>query len=287
MNEHLSPAIFALLLAPSLTACVGTTGGGIVDFDAYASGPPNASGAPGSEHAYVFESPYTGYTITLTTATLQIGAVYLDAAPCSGSSATLPCVNQNAATVAQVNGGVAGAYGVQTSGVLVDTLSPDPQPFVAGGSGIIQQAESAEVWLSSGAEVMAIDDLGDASPIAQVAGTAAKDGQTYPFTATVSIGQNRLIPAANPALPGENPICDQRIVRPICLPKSPPVEPEPGVSLRVQVDPRGWFDNVDFSALAGPPYQIPDTNNDVTGQNLFQGIESSSGVYTFTFQRAP
>jgi len=284
MNKHMNRGLFPLLLAPLLTACVGTTGSGIVDFDAYASGPASASGAPGSAHSFVFESPYTGYTITLTTATLQIGAVYLDSAPCSGSSAVLPCVNQNAATVAQVNGGVSGAYGVQTSGVLLDALSPDPQPFVTGGSGILQQAQSAEVWLSSGAEVMAIDDLSDASPIAQVAGTAEKDGQAYPFTGTVTIGQNRLLPAANPALPGANPICDQRIVRPICLPKSPPVEPEPGVSLHVQVDPRGWFNNVDFSRLAGPPYQIPDDNNDVTGQNFFQGIESSSGVYTFRFE---
>ena len=116
-------------------------------------------GSPRQLHSYTFLSPYTGYTITLTTATLQIGAVYLDAAPCSGSSAIPPCVDQNAATVAQVNGGVERRLrGRRSSGVLVDALSPDPQPFAGPGSGIIQQAQSAEVWLSSGAEVMAIDD---------------------------------------------------------------------------------------------------------------------------------
>ena len=94
----------------------------------------------------------------------------------------------------------------------------------------------------------AIDDTMMAAPtIAEVAGTAEKDGETYTFTATVTIGQNRLLPASNPALPGLDPICDQRIVRPICL--TPPLEPEPGTSFHVEVDPKGWFNNVDFSVL--------------------------------------
>jgi hypothetical protein len=285
MKKHLSPFLF-LCFGPLLTACVGTTGGGLVDFDAYASGPTDASGAPGAAHSYVFQSPYTRYTITLTKATLQIGAVYLDASPCSGSSEILPCVDQNAATVAQVNGGVLGAYGAsQTSGVLLDTLSADPQPFATGGSGIIQQALSAEVWLSAGTVAMAIDDVTDASVIADIEGKAEKDGTTIVFSATVTISQNRLLPITNPALPGLNPICEQRIVRPICL--TPPVEPEAGTSFHVQVDPKGWFDNVDFSlanVAPGATYQIPDDNDDVNGHNLLQGIESSSGVYSFTFQ---
>jgi hypothetical protein len=285
MSKQVNPIPLPALLAPLLTACVGTTGSGIVDFAAYASGPADASGAPGATHAYVFESPYTGYTITLHTATLQIGAIYLDATPCTGGSDVPPCVDQSAATVAQVTGGVASGSGTQTSGLLLDVLSPDRQPFSSPGSGIVQQARSAEVWLSSGAEVMAIDDLNATSLIAEVAGSAEKDGRTYPFTGTVTIGQNRLLPASNPAEPGLNPICDKRIVRPICLPSNPPVEPQPGVSLHVQVDPRSWFDNVEFSRLTGPSYQIPDDNDDVNGHNFFQGIETISGVYSFTFQK--
>jgi hypothetical protein len=285
MKTFVKSALLPVLLAPLLTACVGTTGSGLVDFNAYASGPPDAEGAPNGTHSYVFESPYTGYTITLTTATLQIGAVYLDAAPCSGSSATPPCVNENAASVGQVNGSVTGAYGIETAGVLVDTLSPDPQPFATAGSGIIQQAQSAEVWLANADPnnlIDGIDDVSYAPIIATVAGTAEKDGASYPFTGTVTIGANRLLPVSNSALPGLNPICQRRIVRPICLPKTPPVEPEAGTSLHVEVDPRGWFNNVEFSTLMGT--QIPDDNNDVNGNNFFQGLESSSGVYSFTFQ---
>ncbi len=123
-----------------------------------------------------------------------------------------------------------------------------------------------------------------APTIAEVAGTAEKDGETYAFTATVTIGENRVVTASNPALPGQNPICYQRIVRPICL--TPPIEPEPGTAFHVRVDPKGWFNNVNFSLLgvSGGSYQIPDTNNDVTGHDFFQGLESSSGVYSFTFQ---
>jgi hypothetical protein len=261
---------------------VGTTGSGIVDFDAYASGPPDATGTPGSEHAYAFASPYTGYAITLRTATLQIGAVYLDATPCTGSSDVPACVDQDAETIAQVNGGVQGAFGVETSGVLLDALSPDPQAFATGGTGIVQPARSAEVWLVA-PDGMAdpIDDPANDAVIATASGTAEKDGHAYPFTASVSIGANRMLPAENPALPGENPICLQRIVRPICL--SPALEPEPGTALRVGVDPKGWFDNVDFSRLGPSGGVIPDSNDDVNGHNLFQGLESSSGVYTFSF----
>lgn len=285
MKNHVSSGLLLLLLAPLMTACVGTTGSGLVDFDAYASGPPDATGAAGSAHSYTFLSPYTGYTITLTTATLQIGAVYLDAAPCNGLSAILACVNEEASTVAQVNGGATGAYGIQTTGLLLDVLSPDPQPFPVQGSGIIQQAQSAEVWLATADanSTDGIDDVNNAPTIATVEGTAEKDGTSYPFTGTVTIGANRVIPAANPALPGLNPICAQRIVRPICL--TPPLQPEPDTSLHVEVDPRGWFNNVNFSTLAGPaPYQIPDNNNDVNGHNFFQGLESAGGVYSFTFQ---
>jgi hypothetical protein len=292
MKSPVHPAVLALLSAPLLGACVGTTGGEVVDFSAYAAGPSDATGAPGTKHAYAFHSPYTGYDITLSTATLQIGAVYLDAAPCTGGSGVPSCVNESAQTVAQVSGGVAGAYGQAMSGVLLDALSPDPQPFASGGTGIVQPgaaARSAEVWLAvPDGTTDAIDDTGAGATVATIEGQAERGGQVYPFSATVTIGQNRAIPASNPALPGANPICQQRIVRPICL--TPAIQPA-ATSLHVQVDPKAWFNNVDFSLLAeegqSSHYTIPDDDDDVTGNNLFQGIESSTGVYSFSFQVQP
>jgi hypothetical protein len=285
MRKHLVATV-AIVASPALGGCVGTTGSGLVDFDAFASGPSDASGAPGTKHAYTFLSPYTGYTITLETAMLQIGAVYLDATPCNGSSEVTSCVDQNAETVAQVNGGELGAYGVPMSGVLVDALSPEPQSFIGQGSGIVQAAGSAEVWLVSPDQMMdGIDDVNNATAIATIAGTATKDGESWPFTASVSIGQNRELPAQNPALPGQNPICLQRIVKPICL--SPALSPAPSTSLNVTVDPKAWFNDVHFSELGASGGAIPDSNDDANGRDLFKGIKQSSGVYAFSFQAAP
>jgi hypothetical protein len=62
----------------------------------------------------------------------------------------------------------------------------------------------------------------------------------------------------------------------------------PGTSLHVEVDPRHWFDNIDFSKLdmsMGAPYQIPDTNADPNGASLFQALASSAGVYAFSFEK--
>jgi hypothetical protein len=272
--------------APLVSACVGTTGGDLVDFNAVASGPPSASGSPGGKHSFEFET-VGGYEVTLTKAKLQIGAVYLLGTPCAGSSAPTTCGDPTVTAVAQVNGGVDEGYGVLRSGVDVDALSPDAQAFDSQGTGIEDPglpAQSAMVWLSGGVQGMAIysDDPVD---IAEVAGTAVKDGKSYLFNGTVTINsQNRGMQGTN-AEPGLNPLCLQRIVAPICLDR--PLTPTPGKRLHVEVDPRHWFDNVDFSKLTvipGVPAAIPDDNTDPNGRNLFQSIESSTGVYSFTFE---
>jgi hypothetical protein len=277
-------------LSALLPACVGSTGGSIVDFGASASGPPGTSGPPGGPHSFAFDLDDTsGYHITLTQATLQIGAVYLDASPCLGSSAPTSCGDPSVTAVAQVNGGVVGAYGTTLqSGVSVDVLSPDPQPFNSQGSGIDvpgEPAQSAQVWLSSGAVAMAIY-ADDPANLVQVAGTAEKDGQSYLFGGTVTINSSNRGMSGTSAEPGVDPLCLQRIAAPVCL--SAPLTPVNG-TLQVTVDPRPWFNNIDFSQLAAtagatPPYQIPDTNSDPNGKNFLQGIEASSGVYAFSFE---
>jgi len=77
-------------------------------------------------------------------------------------------------------------------------------------------------------------------------GTATRDGQTYSFGAIVTINDNRLPAVTNPAAPGENPICKERIIQlaPIGI------QFTGGGTLTVTVDPRGWFnENIDFSTL--------------------------------------
>ena len=285
-----------LLVVPLIASCVGTTGSGLVDFSAFASGPS------GIHPAFELDSTLTGYSITLDQATMHIGAVYLDSSPCSGGSEYTSCINP-AGAVAQVTGSVD-----------LNVLSPDPQPFSVGGTGIIQQALSGEIWLTGGDVNIAQDD----TAIVCVAGTATKNGATYPFVGQVTISaSNRAIPDSDPAQPGLSPICKERIVAPICL--SPAVEPVAGASLHLEVKPMNWFNNVDFSQLALAPYPyytsptslycdfgtvtgaryvIPDArtgalapvgadagpSGGLNGNDFFQSIESSYGVYSFAFE---
>jgi hypothetical protein len=248
----------------ALPACLGTTGSAIVSFPVQAAGPADAvDGQP-----LAFDTG-RGWHVELTKATLHIGAVYLDqTVPLSGAQDT-SCILE-------------GIYsGQETSSLDVNVLSPAPQAFPAPGNGTSDLAVAGEVWLTGG-DVNASDD---STIIVDVAGTASQSGTSYPFTASVTIGSNRAVASNNPALPGANPICKQRIVAPVPI----DVAPSSSGTLLVRVDPRGWFGDVDFSqmeetATSPPAYVIPDDDTTQPGTALFDGIHASTGVYTFAWQ---
>ena len=262
----------ALALLTTTSSCIGTTGGGLVSFPAYASGP---QGINRSESFHLG----SGFDVALATAKMHIGAIYVNTAPPSTGSQNSSCVNPGQ-YVAEV-----------ASAVDVDLLSDAPQPFSASGDGTADVAESAELWLTGGD----INSSADSTVIVSLQGIATRNGNSYPFRATVTISNNRAIPVSNPALPGQNPICRQRIVSGI------PVNLRvfEGGTLRLRIDPRGWFNNVDFSKL-DPDTQnpsgflIPDSNSsgtagEVAGRGLFTGIRtgvlpSGASVYSITFE---
>ena len=259
-------ALLACLLASA--ACVNTTGGALITFNAAAAGPADAvAGQP-----LTFTMP-SGYAVTLTEARLHIGAVYLNLSqPLSGAQAT-SCV-------------LPGVYdGEVTTGLDVDVLDPTPQPFPAPGLGTAGNAVTGEVWLTGSGDVNAISDP---TVIAQVTGTATKDGVDYPFTGSITISDNRLVPPATPALPAANPPCKQRIVSPIPV----DITLAPGGSLLVRVDPRAWFLNygVDFASLTqvatDPPlYQIQDSSDATPDLAFYNGVRSRLGVFTFEWRQ--
>jgi hypothetical protein len=249
-----------LVLGLVVAGCGGTTGSALVSFDAVASGPLDANG-----EALSFTTG-VGAQVTLTHALLRFGAVYLNqSVPLSGA-ASGPCISPGIY--------VAEAFGPMT----VDLLSPRPVPFPTRGEGTETRAKTAEVWLTGGD----VNADADSTVIVDVAGTAQQGGQTYPFTAAVTIGSNRKANVTSPAFPGSSPICHQRIVTPILV----DLTPTEGGTLSLRIDPRPMFNAVDFSTLAGPPYRIPD---DATGAGgaLFRGLVSSSGVYTLAWSSAP
>lgn len=258
-------ALFVGGCALLFMGCGGSTGSGLVTFSGFVSGPSEASGGPLS-----FTSG-SGAAITLTRARMRIGAVYLNQTVASSGAAAEACV-------------APGAYVAEIFGPLdVDLLSSAAVTFPFEGEGTQTQAKTAEVWLTDG-DVNASED---STVILDVAGTAEQAGETYPFSANVSIGSNRQPRVSNPALPSANPICHQRIVTPIQV----DITPTDGGMLALVIDPRRMFDGVDFSQLtkvSDEPlaYEIPDTSAGPGGA-LFKGMRSNAGVYSFTWTGNP
>jgi len=264
-RSRIATVTFGVLAGLSLSACTGTTGGEIVVFDAFAAGPEDAvAGQP-----YTFTTS-RGYDVTLTRAELHVGAVYLNrsrpSSVASDTSCQLPGIY-----VAEV-----------TEGMDVDLLSPDLQPFPEQGTSTTDHASTGEVWLFGGGD---INDPGDATVILDVAGTAEKGGQTYPFEGEITIAHNREIPAPSDSLPGANPLCKQRIVSPI------PVDlaVAEGDRLVLRVDPRGLFASAQIDLLEkaseDPPlYRFRDDGGDAPSRALYSGLRASIGTYSLAWE---
>jgi len=253
----------AMAVVALAAACGGTTGSGLVTFTAMAGGPVDATGGPLSFDTAI------GFHVTLSRAQLRIGAVYLNASvPISGAGAT-SCV-------------LPGIYVAEAFGpVTVNLLSPVLEPFPAQGEGTMSETRTAEVWLTGGD----VNATVDPTVILDVAGTATRAGNVYPFQGTVTISKNRAVTVVNPALPGSNPICKQRIVTPIAV----DITPTNGGVLSLRADPRGMFQTVDFSTLSpaggsGSTFVIPDTSAGAGG-SLFKGLISNAGVYQFSWSQ--
>jgi hypothetical protein len=83
-------------------------------------------------------------------------------------------------------------------------------------------------------------------------------------------------------LPGQYPICKQRIVSPV------PVElqPAPGRSLMLRIDPRAMFGNVDFATLTevDGAFELADASGvNQASDNLYAGLRRSTGVYELSW----
>jgi hypothetical protein len=249
------------------TACIGTTGSELVTFEAFASGPQDVPADTREGQRGLSFVNGRGWSITLTRAKLHIGALYLNrSVPVSGGQERecfLPGVY-----VAQV-----------LEGVDIDALSPSPQRFPELGSGTADLAVTGEVWLTRGR----IDALDDRTVIADVAGSATRGAESMRFEGTITIGKNRSrTDGTDPARPGANPLCAERIVTQI--PTS--IRPTNGGKLFLRVDPRNWFDNVELGELApvsptSDLHIIPDDSSNQPATNLYGGLRFARDTYRF------
>jgi len=250
MNLRTKYSLLALFCMP---ACVGTTGGQIIDFDAAAAGPKDANG----ELTFDVElTNGTRWNVELTKATLHIGALYLDdSLPVSGAQNTT-CI-------------LPGTYvGEVTTGLDVNLLSSTSQLFTSRGHGTTLGVQAAQVWLTHGD----VDTIADPNPypILDVEGTASLGNDVRPFVGQITISNNRSNTAGN--FPGAYPICKQRIVSPI--PTTVGVQAQGGLLLTI--DARQLFNNVDFGQLTK-----------VSGSYVFSDDPSDSNPNSSTFYSQP
>jgi hypothetical protein len=257
-----------LLFVIGGAACVGNTGGETLDLPVAAAGP--AIAVPGQPLVCAADP---AWTITVTAASLHVGAVYLDQSqPVSGAQAA-GCI-------------LTGTYVAEELSPLdVDLLSPALQPFPALAHAVTTPpALIGEVWLTRG-PIDAVPSSSPVEPILSVSGSATQTstGAVFPFEGSVTIEDNYQTAGA---VAGGDPICKKRIVTPI--PAAIPLSTTGGLLLRV--DPCRLFTAIDFSALpAGDvpgSYRFSDdpaaADYAPTGSNLYANLHSS-GPYTFSW----
>lgn len=257
-----------LLIGLAAASCAGSTGGDTLDIPVAAAGPATAvAGQP------LVCAADPAWTVTVSAASLHIGAVYLDQSqPVSGAQST-GCI-------------LTGTYVAQELSPLdVDVLSPALQAFPALAHAVTTPpALIGEVWLTRG-PIDAVPSSVPILPILTVAGTATQTatGAVFPFTGSVTIEDNY---QDSGATAGGNPICKKRIVTPI--PAAVALAASGGLLLRI--DPCRFFTAIDFSAL--PPGDTPGTyrfSDDPaalhyapTAFNLYANLHSSA-PYTFSW----
>jgi len=255
-------------LAVAGLGCVGNAGGEAIDFPVAAAGPASAvAGQPLSC------TEGAAWTVTLSEASLHVGAVYLNQAKATSGAQATGCT-------------LPGTYVAQeTSALDVDLLSPDPQAFPAPAHGItIPSPQIGEVWLTRG-PVSAVPSSSPVKPVLVLAGTAiaSATGTSYPFTGTVTIESSY---QTTGAAAGGDPICKKRIVSLIPAPVA--IQETGGLLLRV--DPCAFFIGIDFGAL--PPSSTSGTFQFVddpsaagyspTGSDLYGNLHSTA-PYSFTW----
>jgi len=299
----------ATALAAALAAsCNGTTGDQLVTFNAYAAGAAHA-GDPFPVDIVANNGASTAYTVQIKSAVLHIGALFLD----QNAPDDAVCVNP-------------GLYSDQVIGSIdVDLLSTTPQPFSLPGNGTADPNQSFSIWLTDGGNSVP-SSLGeqsdtinsanvDPSVLLQAVATNETTGETIPFSSIVTINPaNRGTTPSDPAYPGQNPICLQRIVS---VPLSG-LTIYPGDSLLLTIDPRGWFGAtlsfdsfapITSSACLGDPslekphfpnvgitptHCIPNTDSTLStsgapigAQFLTSVLSGNSQTYALTVIRAP
>jgi hypothetical protein len=254
-------------IALAAASCSGSTGYQLVLFYAAAEGPADAQ--KGQPYAFTSDK---GYAVSLTKATMHVGAIYLDQSRPTSGAAEQACT-------------LPGTYvGEVRGGLDVDMLSPDLQFFGVAGDGSTIPSLIGQVWLS-GSDIF---DASDATVVLSVSGTATSpDGTTmFPFTGDITIDSHRFSSSVGSAMPGANPICIHRIVTPI----DASLTLGEGGTLVLRLDPAPLFVGVEFADLTkfskdpDPPAYGFTNGSDGPSNTLYSNLTNPGSVYRFEWR---
>jgi hypothetical protein len=259
--RRLASCVLALAAVGLASAsCNGTTGDQLITFSAYAAG--NADAAKPFT-TYVGQNP--AYSVQLTRASMYIGALYFDESPPSTGFDTPACITPDI-YAAQVPGGLE-----------VNLLSAEPQAFSTPGNGSADTALSWDLWLTNG-DINATENLGVHIVDLQGVATRLSDHKPVSFAAIVTINAllegagARLSASTTPGLPGEYPICKERILD-LTLPKG--LLFFQGGKLEITIDPRQWLITSDIDFANGlEPYDGSDCQADQNANATYENGRS-------------
>jgi hypothetical protein len=227
------PRAWVLAMLVAGLSCNGTTGYDLVQFYAAGSGfSDSVKGQP-----YIFDTE-AGVHVTLTRASLHVGALYLTQSVPQPGGGPQPCAlpqTYEGAFVGEVRGDAD-----------IDLLDPTAQQFQVLGDGTTIPAATGQVWLTHDESISDGNLNGpDSAPILTLQGSFEDAVGTHTFSAGITIDTTRISGSQNSGLPGEVQICQQRIVSGIPV----QVTLSQGGTLVVQVTAPALFNGVPFTDL--------------------------------------
>jgi hypothetical protein len=235
-------------------SCNGTTGYELVNFYTAARGPSDAvKGQP-----YTFDLD-AQQRVTLTKATLHIGALYLTQSVPQSGGGPAPCV---------LPGTYEGVFvGEVLGGGDIDLLDPSPQALPVGQGSTIPAA-TGQVWLTHGDVNAPVDPFA----IVTLEGSVVADGATISFSGGITLNDSTPSSAtsgagANGGLPGANQICLVRIVQGVPA----DLTLAQGGTLVLVVDPKALLNNANFGTQS--------TSIELSGNATMQANQPSLNLF--------
>lgn len=211
-----------------------------------------------------FTNP-AGWQIVLSTAQLTLGPLYLSAIP------QAPDVQRPEAVILAWLGQL-----------QVDALAGTPRAAAFPAQGLSGRAVAMNLGLYPYRGGAPLPALPAAGAVGRVAGRASRGAVSLIFDGPLAPDLNAVTPALPPAAVTQ--VRGAAVTLDLGLDGGPT---SAGQALLLRVDPRPWFDAVDFAALAtAPPAPTSSpstwTASSSLGRALWQGVQARVGAYTLT-----